>query len=146
MIIFLSPDSIRRPSRGAPNTPAGLTPGNEDPMPKATATITENSPFHNLPAADLADEYGRIGAEIAALEARRKAMAAELISRGESSVNGERFTATVVSEAMVATIDRKAIEDEMGEAWISRFLRWSKRCASVRTAPRAEAAAEVASA
>lgn len=115
-------------------------------MPEAAETITENSPFHNLPAADLADEYGRIGAEIAALEVRRKAIAAELIGRGKSSVDGEQFTATVVAEAMVATIDRKAIEDEMGEAWISRFLKWSKRCASVRTASRAEAAADVASA
>ncbi|MGD9616428.1 MAG: hypothetical protein AB7H90_04650 [Alphaproteobacteria bacterium] len=106
-------------------------------MPKTDRTIPEISPYHNAASGDLADEHGRLGAEIAALEARRKEIAAELIRRGAASIDGELFTATVVSEAMVANIDRKAIEEEMGEAWIARFLKWSKRCASVRTAQRA---------
>jgi hypothetical protein len=109
-------------------------------MPDTSRTISEITSYHNMVSGDLADEHGRLGAEIAALEARRKAIAAELVRRGEASAEGELFTATIVSEAMVANVDRKAIEGEMGEAWIARFLKWSKRCASVRTAPRAAAA------
>jgi hypothetical protein len=105
-------------------------------MLKADHTIPEISRYHNATSRDLADEHGRLGLEIAELEARRKAITAELVRRGASSVEGDLFTATVVSEAMVANVDRKAIEEEMGEAWIARFLKWSRRCAAVRTTPR----------
>jgi hypothetical protein len=106
---------------------------------KAIIKLTETPPFHNLAASDLADEHGRLGAEIAELEARRKAIAAELVARGVPHVEGDRFESTVVSEAMVATIDREAIERDMGEAWLARYLKWTRRCASVRTTPRAAA-------
>jgi hypothetical protein len=114
-------------------------------MTETGRTIPAISPYHNTASSELADEHGRLAAEIAALEARRKAIAAELIRRGDASVAGELFTATVVAEAMVATVDRKAIEAEMGEAWIARFLKWSRRCAAVRTTPR-EAAADLTTA
>ena len=99
-------------------------------------TITETSPFHNLSAADLADMHGRLGAEIAGIEARRKAIAAELIARGVQHAEGDLFESTVIGETMVAHIDREAIERDMGEAWLARYLRWSRRCATVRTTPR----------
>ena len=81
--------------------------------------------------------HGRLGAEIAELEARRKAIADELIARGIQQAEGDLFELTIVGETMVANIDRKAIERDMGELWIVKYLRWSKRCASVRTVPRA---------
>jgi hypothetical protein len=61
-----------------------------------------------------------------------------MVARGIQHAAGDLFESTVVSEAMVATIDREAIEAEMGEAWISRFLKWTRRSACVRTTPRAE--------
>jgi hypothetical protein len=104
-------------------------------MPKTAPNITETSPFHNLAAADLVDIHGQLGAEIAELEARRKAIAAELLARGVPHVAGDQFESTVVSEAMVATIDREAIERDMGEAWLAKYLKWIRRCASMRTTP-----------
>jgi hypothetical protein len=106
-------------------------------MPNATIMTAETSQFHNIVAADLADMHGRLGAEIAELEARRKAIADELIARGIQQAEGDLFESTIVGETMVANIDRKAIEREMGESWIVKYLRWSRRCASVRTVPRA---------
>ncbi|MGD9613806.1 MAG: hypothetical protein AB7H90_01265 [Alphaproteobacteria bacterium] len=110
-------------------------------MPKAATKIAEISPFHNVADGALADMHGQIGAEIAALEARRKAIAAEMISRGINHAEGALFHSTVVAETMVASLDRKAIEEAMGEAWTTRFLKWTKRAACIRTAPRALAAA-----
>ena len=99
----------------------------------------ETSPFHNITAADLADMHGRLGAEIAELEARRKAIADELIARGVQQAEGDLFESTIVSETMVANIDRKAIERDMGEPWLAKYIKWTRRCASVRTTPRAAA-------
>jgi hypothetical protein len=113
-------------------------------MPKVTSKITETSQFHNLGAADLADIHGQLSAEIATLEARRKEIAAEMIRRGVQHVEGDLFETTVVAEAMVANIDRKAIERDMGESWLAKYLKWTKRCASVRTMPRAAADANMA--
>jgi hypothetical protein len=112
-------------------------------MPKTSSKITETSPFHNLATADLADIHGQLGAEIAELEARRKAVAVELMARGVQHVEGDLFEATVVCETMVANIDRKAIERDMGESWLTKYLKWTRRCASVRTIPRATADAEL---
>ena len=97
----------------------------------------ETSQFHNITAADLANMHGRLGAEIAELEARRKAIADELIARGIYQAEGDLFESTIVGETMVANIDRKATERDMGESWIVKYLRWSKRGASVRTVSRA---------
>jgi hypothetical protein len=115
-------------------------------MSKTASRIAETSQFHNLGAADLADIHGQLGAEIAALEARRKEIAAEMIRRGVQHAEGDLFETTVVAEAMVANIDRQAIERDMGESWLAKYLKWTKRCASVRTTPRAEAAAAPAAA
>ena len=57
-------------------------------MPKATANIVSVSPYHNLPAGDLADQLGALKAEIAALEAREKSLRDELIRRGVSECHG----------------------------------------------------------
>jgi hypothetical protein len=112
-------------------------------MPRVISKITETSLFHNLGIADLADMHGQLGAEIAALEARRKEIAAEMIRRGVQHIEGDLFETTIVAEAMVANIDRKAIERDMGESWLAKYLKWTKRCASVRTMSRAAANANM---
>ena len=106
-------------------------------MPKPTKQTTAN-PLHNLTSAALVDEHGALGAEIAALEARRKAIAAELIRRGEEHVEGALYRTTIVEATTVATLDRKALDEALGDG-INRFLKWSLRAASLRTAPRTDA-------
>lgn len=109
-------------------------------MPKAVATIPPASPLHNLAAGDLADEHGALCARIADLETRRKAIGAELIRRGVTEIEGALFRCVVVAETVTATVDRGAIEAAMGEAWLARFLKWSKRSAHVKTTARTGAA------
>ena len=102
-------------------------------MPKAIPII---SAFHNLSAGDLADEHGQLCAQIADLETRKRALAGELIRRGVSECEDALFRSLVVAETMVSTLDRQGIEKARGEAWIARFLKFSKRSAFVKTADR----------
>ncbi|MBV9827940.1 MAG: hypothetical protein JO001_20095 [Alphaproteobacteria bacterium] len=73
-------------------------------MPKAIANI---SPLHNIPLGDLADQHGAIYTQIADLEARRKAIAAEIISRGVTATDGALFHAIVIPATSAATIDMR---------------------------------------
>ena len=86
--------------------------------------VTVLSPFHNLPAGDLADRLGSLRAEIADLEAREKALRDELIRRGVSEVEGGSFRASV-SEAVRWSLDTKAVKAEMGAAWYDGRCRQS---------------------
>ena len=90
-------------------------------MPKAVANIASVSPHHNLPLGDLADQLGALKAEIAALEAREKALRDELIARATATVDGALYTASI-TEAVRWTLDAKAVRGEMGDAW------WNARC------------------
>ena len=90
-------------------------------MPKAVSII---SPFHNLPAGDLADQLGTLKAEIADLDAREKALRDELIRRGVPAIEGALFCATI-SNAVRWTLDTKAIKSEMGQAWYDVHCRQS---------------------
>ena len=90
-------------------------------MPKAVATIIPVSPHHNHDVGDLADEIGKLCAEIADLEGRRKGFREELIRRGVAEAEGALFRATV-SEAVRWTIDSAKVKAEMGAAW------WDARC------------------
>jgi hypothetical protein len=119
----------------------GLTPGRRIVMPKATPIL---SPLHNIPLGDLADQHGRICAQIADLDSRRKAIAAEIIGRGVTSADGALFHAIIVPATSAATIDRKAIEKAMGEAWLSRYLKWSTRSGYIKTTARAAAVVQLA--
>jgi len=102
-------------------------------MPKAIPII---SAFHNLSAGDLADEHGQLCAQIADLETRKRTIAGELIRRGISEAEGALFRSVTVAETMVSSLDRAGIEKAMGEAWIARFLKFSKRSAFVKTTAR----------
>src|SRR5438105_11636434 len=98
-------------------------------MPKAIPII---SAFHNLSAGDLADEHGQLCAKIADLETRKRTVAGELIRRGVSEAEGALFRSLGVAETMVSALDRQGIGKAMGEEWIARFLRFSKRSAVVK--------------
>ena len=100
-------------------------------MPKAIPII---SVFHNLSAGDLADEHGQLCAQNADLETRT--IVGELIRRGISEAEGALFRSVTVTETMVSSLDRVGIEKAMGEAWIARFLKFSKRSAFVKTTGR----------
>src|ERR1700720_4280715 len=89
-------------------------------MPKAIVSIPL-SPYHNLPAGDLADQLGSVKAEIAALEDREKSLRDELIRRGGAEIEGAVYRATI-SDAVRWTLDAKAVRGEMGDAW------WNARC------------------
>ena len=102
-------------------------------MPKAIPII---SAFHNLSAGDLADEHGHLCAKIADLETRKRAIAGELIGLGDSAAEGALFRSLVIAETVVSSLDRAGIEKAMGEAWIARFLKFSKRSAFIKTTAR----------
>ena len=119
---------------GVWRTRKGLTPGRRSgPCRKAIPIILA---FHNLSAGDLADEHGQLSAQIADLETRKRAVAGELISRGLCEAEGALFRSVTVAATMVSSLDRAGIEKEMGEAWIARFLKFSKRSAFVKTTAR----------
>jgi hypothetical protein len=90
-------------------------------MPKAVSNITPVSPFHNLPAGEVADQLVAqrllAGFEIGDLGFQR----AELIRRGVSEIEGALFCATI-TDAVRWTLDSKTVRAEMGEAW------WNARC------------------
>src|SRR5438874_11672457 len=116
------------------STATGPNPGQESSScPRLSRFI---SAFHNLSAGDLADEHGQLSAQIADLETRKRAVAGELISRGLCEAEGALFRSVTVAATMVSSLDRAGIEKEMGEAWIARFLKFSKRSAFVKTTAR----------
>ena len=59
-----------------------------------------------------------------------------MIRRGIAEAEGALFRSVTVAETMVSTLDRQGIEKAMGEAWIARFLKFSKRSAFVKTTAR----------
>jgi hypothetical protein len=90
-------------------------------MAKASANIASVNPLRNLPATALVDQLGALKAEIAALEAREKALRDELLRRGLSEAEGAQFGATI-TQAVRWTLDTKAVKTEMGAPW------WDARC------------------
>ena len=104
-------------------------------MPKAVTII---SPFHNIPAGELADRLGTVKAEIAELELREKALRDELIRRNLSEIEGALYGATV-SATVRWTLDTKAVKAEMGSAWYDAHCRQSL-VTTVAVKPRAAAA------
>jgi len=90
-------------------------------MPKATTILTQ---FHNIPAGDIADQFGALKAEIADLEAREKLLRDELVRRGAPEIDGALFRVTV-SESVRWTLNTAAVKAEMGAAWYDAHCRQS---------------------
>ena len=80
---------------------------------------TTPSRFHNLSAAALADEIGRLDAILKAAEAELKAVKDEFKARGLTEAAGADFTVTA-SEQIAGRLDTKAVRDFLGDT-ASRF-------------------------
>ena len=85
----------------------------------AAKTNITPSRFHNISAAALADEIGRVDAIQKAAEAELKALKDEFKARGLSEAAGAAFTVTA-SEQIAGRLDAKAVRDFLGAA-ASRF-------------------------
>ena len=92
-------------------------------MPKAIVNIPL-SPYHNLPAGDLADQLGTLKAEIAVLEDREKTLRDELIRRGVGECHGAAFGASI-TEGIRWTLNTQAVKAEMGLPWYDAHCRQS---------------------
>ena len=92
-------------------------------MPKAS-TILTLSPFHNLAAGDIADELGTVKAQIADLETREKVLRDELIRRGNPTIEGAAYSASITA-AVRWTLNTVAVKAEMGAGWYDAHCRQS---------------------
>lgn len=89
------------------------------------ATITTLRP-RKPTLGDLVDLLGDLKAQIADLEVEERTIMEKLKTAGKDSVEGRRYRATISAESCRSTIDRKAIESDMGEAWLAKYLKWGK--------------------
>ena len=81
--------------------------------------LNTTSRFHNLSAAVLADELGRVDAISKAAETELKALKDEFKSRGLLEASGDTFMVTA-TEQIAGRLDAKAVRDYLGAAY-SRF-------------------------
>ena len=75
---------------------------------------------------ELADRVGELRAAEADLKAYIARMKALFEASGEDQAEGVLFRIVLGAESVSTTLDRKAIEDAMGESWIRKFLKFSK--------------------
>lgn len=76
---------------------------------------TKENPFHNLSTSELADDFGNIKAQIAALEEREDAIKKELMARiDDTPAISPRWTVTK-SESVSKRLDTKALRDLLGD-------------------------------
>jgi hypothetical protein len=73
---------------------------------------------------DLVDMFGLIEANQAKLEEYRKAFGDELIRRGVTPVSGDLYRGCVIDATMKTTIDREKLEEEHGERFVARYLKF----------------------
>jgi hypothetical protein len=99
---------------------------------------TKTKVVENMDTAKLVDEIGGVNAIIADFEKRKKAMVVELLARAgdRKYIDGKLYTATIVPECIVVSLDAERIKAEMNEAWIAEYSKESPRKASVRVAAR----------
>lgn len=106
-------------------------------MPKAAADLTSPRPLHNLPLAEIVDQLGLVRVAAAEIEAREKALKAELAARDVRAADGALYRLTVTVAARW-TLDAERVKAEMGVGW------YDSRCkvgsvTTFRVAPRPDA-------
>ena len=77
---------------------------------------------------EIADRYGELLAQKAEIETELKELQRRFKASGQREAEGRLFRLAMGDDCMTTTLDRKAIEAEMGETWTARFLKFSKRC------------------
>jgi hypothetical protein len=79
---------------------------------------------------ELADRVGKLKAAKAEIEAQIERMRDLFAASGQADTEGALFRVALGAESQVATIDRAAIERDMGESWLRKYLKWSRRAGS----------------
>ena len=102
------------------------------------------SPHHNLPVAQIADDYGAVCAGIRGLEARRDQLKAALIERAgdATEIMGSTFRVGI-STATRWTLDQAAVRAQLGEHWCTRHSKLA-HVTSLRALPIAAPALPIA--
>ncbi len=80
--------------------------------------------------AELADRVGKLRAAKAEIDADIERMRELFAASGQPEAEGTLFRVAIGAQCMAATLDRAAIERDMGESWIAKYLKWSKRAGS----------------
>jgi hypothetical protein len=92
----------------------------------------------SIDTAALVDKIGSLAAVVADFEKQKKAAVAELLARAGNRkyIDGHLYTATIVAECAVTSLDADLIKTEMGDDWVAEHSKESVRKASVRVAAR----------
>lgn len=109
-------------------------------MPKATADHISPRPLHNLPLAEVVDQLGLVKVAAAEIEAREKALKAELAACDVTAADGALFHVNVTI-ASRWTLDAARIREEMGETWAMARSKVAT-ITSIRVTARADVAAQ----
>ena len=109
---------------------------------KKMATVLQKlfiqEPVSDLSTAELVDQIGFLNRDIADAEKRKKEISEELLKRHgtEHYIDGNLYTATVVSESIVWTLDQIRLKDLMGSEWLNKFLKHGIRKAYLKVTAR----------
>jgi uncharacterized coiled-coil DUF342 family protein len=79
----------------------------------------------------LADDFGKLIAERDKLLAEISEIKKQLVEVGETVV-GDKYTAIYVKGSTSMMLDKKAVEAEMGEAWVDAHSKIVNRSPSVK--------------
>jgi len=96
----------------------------EDDRPFRLAAISYAGAPTTL--SELADRVGELKAAQADINDELARLKDQLAKSGESEAEGCLFRVTLSAASCSTILDRKAIERDMGEAWIAKYLKWSK--------------------
>jgi hypothetical protein len=95
--------------------------------------------FHDLSNSELIDRIGRLGVELKRGEELVDGMRAELIKRGvRTGDKGLFFEAQRVEAYVQTTFDRKALEADRGEAFVTPYLKFISVKATIKVKPRTD--------
>ena len=111
----------------------------KSPQPFRLAAISYTDDPASL--GELADRVGKLRAAEADLKKEIDRLREMFVASGQREAEGALFRVSLGAEAMQSTVDRKALENEMGERWLARFLKWSPRAGAFTCTARKERAA-----
>lgn len=89
--------------------------------------------------ADKVDEFGRLCAEIAELQATHKELRQHFVDTGLDVVDGDLFKVTVSVSKPRTTVDTKAIRAKMGDKWMEKFESVGEPTVTVKAAAKSAA-------
>lgn len=105
-------------------------------MPKPKQTD-----WRSLSDGEIIDQMGAAKTQIKKLEALADKMCAELLDRGVAHADGLFFHAAKVESYTQTSLDRKKLEADKGEAFVSPYLKFITVRATIKVTPRADVAA-----